>query len=260
MAYVPRFTQPESGNPYWTGTAYGGYNRQIIPADYGSLSAWTGSVLANCTGYVHGRWMELGGRTSDNFGISNGNASTYFTYNDGYERGQVPRLGAIACYSGGLYGGAGHVAIVEKINADGSLIYSQSDYGLSIFSTPTVPAGSYNPWSNLGLIFQGFIYHPSISPEPVEPTRKLTVINGTADKYEGKNGDSTSIAWNEKRGYNFHRWEIVDGLGTILNAQNQNTVFTFGASDATIRALDEKQVKKISKVMLYSFPPVYRHH
>lgn len=255
MAYTPRFTQPENGNPFWTGTAYGGYNRQIIPAVYGSLSAWYGSVLANCTGYVHGRWMELGGRTADNFGISNGNASTYFSYADGYERGQTPRLGAIACYSGGLYGGAGHVAIIEQINADGSCVVSQSNYGLSIFEVVTLPAGSYNPWTSSGLVFNGFIYHPSIKPE--EPKYKLTVINGTSNKSEGKKGDSIEIAWNSKKSYNFNRWEIVNGQGTILNALNPKTLFTFDTCDVTVRAVDT-EIKHISKAMMYSFPPVYR--
>lgn len=260
MAYVPRFTQPESGNLFWTSTRAGGYNAQIVPADYGSLSAWPNSVLANCTGYVHGRWLELGGRTADNFGISNGNASTYFAYNDGYERGQVPRLGAIACYSGGLYGGAGHVAIVEQINADGSCVVSMSDYGLSIFSTATLPANGYNPWSSIGLVFQGFIYHPNIQPTPVDPLRKLTVINGTTNKASGKAGEVAQIAWTHKKGYTFVRWEL-NGYGTILNAQSSETSFTFGDGDATVTAIEHKTShENLSFTMLYTFPPVYRNH
>lgn len=255
MGYTPRFTQPESGNPYWTGTAYGGYNRQIIPADYGSLSAWYGSVLANCTGYVHGRWMELGGVTSEVYGISNGNASTYFSHNDGYERGQTPRLGAIACYSGGLYGGAGHVAIVEQINADGSCVVSMSDYGLSIFSTATLPSGTYNPWSNIGLVFNGFIYHPSIHDEL---TYNIHVINGTASKTSGKKGDTVSIAWNSKSDYNFIRWKI-EGVGRVADSEKKETVFTFGSGDATVTAIDAKR-EKISKTLLYSSPPIYKNH
>lgn len=258
MAYTPRFTQPESGNPFWTGTSYGGYNRQIIPADYGSLSAWYGSVLANCTGYVHGRWMELGGVTSEVYGISNGNASTYFSHNDGYERGQTPRLGAIACYSGGLYGGAGHVAIVEQINVDGSCVVSQSNYGISIFEVVTLPANGYNPWTAQGLVFNGFIYHPDIHDTPVKPSYNLTVINGTPSSAKGHENDEVSIAWNHKNGYNFIRWEI-DGKGTILNAQSQNTTFTFGTGDATVTAIQTYN-KRVSKAMLYSCPPVYRRH
>ena len=258
MAYTPRFTQPESGNPYWTGTAYGGYNRQIIPANYGSLSAWYGSVLANCTGYVHGRWMELGSVTSEVYGISNGNASTYFSHNDGYERGQTPRLGAIACYSGGLYGGAGHVAIVEKVNTDGSCVVSQSNYGISIFEVVTLPANGYNPWASQGLVFNGFIYHPDIHDEPVKPLYKINVINGTPSSANGHENDTVSIAWNSKDDYNFIRWKI-EGVGTVADSEKKETVFRFGSGDATVTAIDARR-KKISKTLLYSCPPVYKNH
>lgn len=235
MAYTPRFTQPESGNPFWTGTAYGGYNRQIIPATYGSLSAWYGSVLANCTGYVHGRWMELGGVTSEVYGISNGNASTYFSYGDGYERGQTPRLGAIACYSGGLYGGAGHVAIVEQVNADGSCVVSQSNYGISIFEVVTLPANGYNPWTAQGLVFNGFIYHPSIHDDP---TYNIRVINGTPSKTSGKKGDTATITYTPRTGYTFVKWTISGG-GSLSSYTSRSTTYTFGDSDATITAIEE---------------------
>ena len=53
--------------------------------------------------------------------------------NDGYKRGSTPKLGAIACWSLGVVGigndGAGHVAVVEQINSDGSIIVSESNYG-----------------------------------------------------------------------------------------------------------------------------------
>lgn len=252
MAYVPRLTAPEAGNPYWTSTRAGGYNGQIVPADYGSLSAWSNSVLANCTGYVHGRWMELGGVTSEIYGLSNGNAAEYWGHADGLERGQTPRLGAIACYSGGLYGGAGHVAVVEQINPDGSLVFSQSDYGLDIFATPTVPAGSYNPWSASGLVFQGFIYHPAIKPEQ---TYKITVKNGNASKYEGKEGDKVQIIATVPTGYKFVRWTAT--AGKIENALSSSTNYTFSNYDASIEAILQKQVKK-GKIWMYISPPVYR--
>ena len=255
MAYVPRFTQPDVNNPFWTSTRAGGYNGQIVPGDYGSLSAWNNSVLANCTGYVHGRWMELGNVNSDVYGISNGNATTYFSYNDGYERGQIPRLGAIACYSGGLYGGAGHVAIVEQINHDGSVVYSQSDYGISIFSTPTVQPPEYNPWVNQGLVFQGFIYHPGI--EPVDPTYNLTVVNGRANKTRGKNGEKAEIIYTKKKGYKFVHW-VLDGAGSISDVKNPSTNFTFGKGDSTVTGIEREQKK--SDMIFYISPAIYKKH
>ena len=52
---------------------------------------------------------------------------------DGYARGFTPKLGDVACGSlGGVANGnegAGHVAIVEQINNDGSIVISESNYG-----------------------------------------------------------------------------------------------------------------------------------
>lgn len=165
MTYTPRTTRPANGDKRWTKYApkdgYYGYNNQI----YGSPSAWAGSVLANCTGYVHGRWMELGNTTTE-YNLSNGHAKTYWGHDDGYARGQTPQLGAVLCMGGGS---AGHVAIVEEILDNGDIMCSESNYDSSIFEY-------VRRYKNLGYRrssssmsiggFQGFIYHPNISPEP----------------------------------------------------------------------------------------------
>ena len=161
MSYTARLTAPDTTDPRWINVNYGGYNKCIVRDS-------TGSVLPNCTGYVHGRWMEIAGRTSET-SLSLGNANTYYNYGDGYTRSSTPALGAVACYTGSL----GHVAIVEEINAEGTAItLSESNYSGARFNTRTVYAT--NGWNIPGSIvtFQGFIINPWVdtsggtTPEP----------------------------------------------------------------------------------------------
>lgn len=157
-SFVPRTTIPSNTDKHWIKTTYGGYNRCIL----GSPSYGTGSVLANCVGYAWGRWLEIHGTTDCN--LSRGDGATWWGYNDGYSRGQTPRLGAVACWSGGP-SGEGHVAIVEDILANGTIKCSESAYGSYFFYYQTY-TGNYNWTGSTGALysFQGFIY-PTISFE-----------------------------------------------------------------------------------------------
>lgn len=246
MSYTPRTSAPSSGDPRWTKIGYGGYNAQIL----GSPSAWGGSVLANCTGYVHGRWMELGGVTSE-YDLSNGNANTYWGHADGYERGQEPRLGAVLCLGGGGYG---HVAIVEEIFDNGDIMVSESNYGRAVFEyVRRYKSTGYKRSGGSVGGFQGFIYHPSIAPPtPPEPTYTLTVVNGHADSYVGHNTNRVSIYADIPEGYVFNRWEI-NGAGSIDNILQPVAVFQFGEGNCTITATFKKKTKPL-KLMYYISP------
>lgn len=157
MSYTPRKEQPSIYDKRWININYGGYNNCIL----GSPNAGNHSVLANCTGWVHGRWMELGNTNTD-YNLSLGNANTYYNHADGFERGQTPRLGAILCLGGGS---AGHVAIVEEILDNGDIMCSESNYGYTIFEYVRryKSSGYMRAGGSVGG-FLGFIYHPSISP------------------------------------------------------------------------------------------------
>ena len=244
MAFTERVTMPESGSPAYTRTAYGGYNRQID----GSPQPWTGSVLANCTGYVHGRWIEIAGHTADDFGISNGNANTYWGYGDRYSRSQTPAVGAIVCY-GGTYG---HVAIVERVNSDGSILISQSNYGGTVFETLTLRPPSY---AQYGVTFQGFILNPYVV---IEPDYTLTVINGTPSSVTNKAGYRFVVTANEKPDYDFHRW-VVSGAGSVDNPNQKHTTATIGNGNGTITATYNKK-QSHSKWLYYINPLILRKH
>lgn len=127
----------------------------------------SGYGLPNCTCYAWGRRGEITGEAPN---TSLGDAFRWWGYNidnNIYPYGQTPKLGAIACWDYGT-GSGGHVAIVEQINSDGSIITSNSGWVSSEavgttenFYTQTLYPSKNYCWdrSNGGnLIFQGFIY------------------------------------------------------------------------------------------------------
>ncbi len=143
--YIPRLTSAGiRGNPYW-------YSRNpFYQAGYG---------LPNCTCYAWGRFWEnsdINADFSNRPTLSLGNARDWFGHtSDGYERGNIPALGAVACYNNPR---GGHVAIVEEIH-DNYLLVSESGYNSFYFRTSRIGVdGDY--WPMADDVFQGFIYNP----------------------------------------------------------------------------------------------------
>ena len=258
MSYTPRTTRPNDGDPYWTKTTYGGYNEQILGNSVNR--PWNGSVLPNCTGYVHGRWMELANQPYDYDPsiLPWGNASTYYE-NSSLEKGQDPRLGA--CMVWGV--GAGHVAIVEEIIDNDTVVTSESDYGDkqhggTVFVTRTRRRGwNWGYYSGYSRAFLGFLYHPNIAP-PSPPKYGLTVINGKADLYVEEAGTVTNIYADIPAGYRFNKW-IINGPGSIDHVNQPIAVFEFGDGDCTIEATFIK-IKDGMSFIYYMAPPFYRRN
>lgn len=150
--FEPRLNAPSMSNENWIHTSAGGKN--------GCIKISGNSVLPNCVGYAYGRFMEILGKTPK---LSKGNAENWYGFKDGYARGKTPKLGAVICWAKGKAGvssdGAGHVAMVEKIYGDGSILISQSGYKSSRFWTSKVSKG----YALKGYTFQGFIYNPAVS-------------------------------------------------------------------------------------------------
>lgn len=150
--FKQRLTCPAKDNKYYVNTAGGGYNTAIRVT-----GNW---ALPNCVGYCVGRWMEALGITKFDLGTNLRNAEEWYIYADKkYTRGKTPRIGAIICWQKGKIGkadGAGHIAYVEQVNADGSILISESAYGSYTFKTETVKKG----YARKNMTFQGFIYPP----------------------------------------------------------------------------------------------------
>lgn len=157
-AFTPRLSRPEAGNPYYNTRSRGGYSDAIVgsPTDSGC------NVLCNCVGYAYGRFNEIAGAGSCRY-LRPTNAENFIQNRGTLSYGAEPKLGGCMVWRKGatLSGsdGAGHVAIVEKINADGSIVTSESGWGGPVFVTKTRRKGDGNwgaisPYAYLGCIYQ----------------------------------------------------------------------------------------------------------
>lgn len=172
MAYTPRLTAPAQTDPLWVMVEAGGYNGCIAGWWPGGYSAYP-CVLPNCTGYVHGRAMEIAGVTSDTLGLSFGNAYDYWGQSSSdWIRESEPSLGSIGVFgqvSSGMY--PGHVYVVEEIIDANTIVVSESDYGMTYFATHTVTrANGWDPYGQAYVYFMGFLRNPYVTPEPPTPT------------------------------------------------------------------------------------------
>lgn len=179
-AFKPRFTRPEAGNLYYIRKASGGYSNAIK----GNPTDAQNDVLSNCVGYAQSRFNEVGGYGSCKY-LKPVNAELFVQYaiKEGLTIEQTPSLGACMVWQGGTTqrpeDGAGHVAIVEQINADGSIITSESGYGAKRpFWLTTRTKGSGNWGEKLSRYrFLGFIKNPAVEDLPAG-VRWLTVELG----------------------------------------------------------------------------------
>lgn len=165
--FEPRLSIPARNDRRWININMTGWNKCI----QGSPSYAPFSVLANCTGYAWGRALELLNLTTDydKLKLSINQASVWYQQAEPYyARGQVPKLGAIACW-GQTNGGSGHVAVVEAIKSNGDILCSNSAYNGTGGLGGTYPyfymwtytkASNFTNGFDSSYYFQGFIYLP----------------------------------------------------------------------------------------------------
>ena len=186
MAFTPRLTIPEKGNPYYNTKSNGGYSNAIKgkPTETGL------DVLRNCVGYANGRFAEVQGLNSIKYQLVC-NAEQFITKANSYGLtvGNTPKLGSIIVWSQGSTStgndGAGHVAIVEQINADGSIVTSESGYNAKKAFWTQTRTNANGRWGQSSTYkFLGFIYNPAVpdtpGPEPTptpEPSKLKYEVN-----------------------------------------------------------------------------------
>ena len=269
MSYIPRTTQPSNDDLRYRSNdnheGSNGYNNfPNVGATWGGLTPYLGSVLANCTGYCQGRWMELG-NTNTPYAF-HGNAEDWINEAKaaGYKTGSEPQLGAIVVFAGWPKNIYGHVGIVEDIGEDGSfIICSESNYGVNVFEYPVIryrETGWKRKGSSSGASI-GFIYHPDIDV-PV-PVHKLEVTGGIPSEKYGTEGETIEITVDKTKipkEYSFMRWELVSGGGELVGDVSRETItYKFGDKDGSVKAL-YKYTPPSMNISLYISPPVYRKY
>lgn len=147
---LPSGTLPETERPEYVAPRAASNNVAVSPAlqRFGGNSASVGNRYdyGYCTWYVYNRRAELG-RSVGSFW---GNAVSWASYaaGSGYRVNNTPEVGAVLQVGGSVAGGYGHVAVVERIHADGSIRVSEMNYeGWNRYSEREISAGqasSYN--------------------------------------------------------------------------------------------------------------------
>lgn len=189
--FIPRISAPSAMDKHYLHVSKGGLNECIHIGG--------GSCLPNCVGYAWGRFYEITGQRPK---LSQANAEMWYGFTaDGYKRSSVPALGAVICWRKGAVGneadGAGHVAIVERVEANGDIVTSNSAYGGSRFYTKTYKKSE---GYNFGAYkFQGFILPPvQIKNNAPETASTLTESKaykiGDIVEYKGKMQYGSSTA------------------------------------------------------------------
>lgn len=177
-----RLTRPKN-NKYYIRTVNGGYNGAVAgrPAISGA------NVLCNCVGYANGRFNEIVdyGRCKYQL-VCNAENFIEAAKRQGLKISSVPVQGGIMVWQKGntLGGGdgAGHVAVVEEVYDDGTILTSESGWNAWAFKTIR-RSNSNGRWGqNSYYKFRGCIINPAVKDAKVVPAPKLTV-----DGVGGKN-------------------------------------------------------------------------
>lgn len=184
-----RTTKPESGNKFYNNGNNGGYSWCVdgSPKDRGC------NVLANCVGYACGRFNEIIGEFKYKTLCCNAEYFIERAKAAGLQVGNTPKAGAIICWQKGSLDdgsdGCGHVAVVERVNSDGTILVSESAWNGSAFYTTTRNNNNGRWGQSSAYKFRGFIYNPAVKDEPVKPTPKKSVDELANEVLQGKWGN-----------------------------------------------------------------------
>ena len=232
-----RTTKP-SNNKFYQTKSKGGYSTCIK----GSPTDASCDVLANCVGYACGRFNEIIG--SMKYPSLNCNAENFIerAKSIGLKVVSYPTLGGIMVWQKGstLSGkdGAGHVAIVERIDSANQIYTSESGYGSSAFWN-SIRNNSNGRWGlGSGYTFIGCIINPAIgdvhyvAPAP-KPSQKKSIDEVAKDVIAGKYGNyperKTKL---EADGYNYS--EVQNKVNELLSGNKPKPSEGFKVGDYVV--------------------------
>ena len=155
---------------YYIVRANDGYSPCILGNNSNGQRYMKGSVLPNCVGFAWGWWHEICDLKKFNF-FGKGDARTMYNTlkEQGCKTGYLPAFGAMMVWDDG---DAGHVAIVYKVNSDGTLDSLESGWRFTGYPVKTYHRSGIDwrdgcSWQGKKYKFLGFVYHPCL-PHPVE--------------------------------------------------------------------------------------------
>lgn len=195
--YDPSFPQPDFTLPFYT-TANVFWTHGFAPASTNPPTPQLGASLGNCTWYALGRELQLGYDANELAPLT-GNAATWATVAraSGLRVDTSPQVGAIAQSDT-----EDHVAIVERVNSDGTIEVSESAYTPNLTSawnflyrTRTVSAGWFSAFIHVDPA-RSTATSPSVpaAPAPSSPTTTTAAPTPTSGANAPATPPATSTA------------------------------------------------------------------
>lgn len=167
---IPQTSKPEGYDKYYRTKSVGGYS-PCIPGnnDRGQRDLKL-NVLPNCVGWATGRFNEIGKWNECRY-LGNTNAKYFIRMAraQGLKVTAEPTLGGCMVWSNK---DAGHVAIVEQIVDDKTVITSESEWYGAVFMNYTRVKGDgnwrkYCKWMGSGYTYLGCIKNPAVEDDMV---------------------------------------------------------------------------------------------
>lgn len=150
MAFKERMAAPNKNNKNFIAKAEGGLN-PCVPRPEGS-----NLPFQNCVFWAVGRWLENYGEE-----LPSMNADRYFAWASAQgmrTSAAFPAPGALAVWGEVNGNGRKHIAVVERVNADGSIVTSESGWNnakKAVWWTTRKPGGNWG--QNSVYKFLGFV-------------------------------------------------------------------------------------------------------
>lgn len=208
-------SKPSSSDPYisyYNNSNRGGQSTCIN----GSPTDSTCNVLSNCVGWVCGRFNHiysvLSGDKTMKYKAFHCNAGDMYdkAASFGLKTGSTPQAGAIMVW--GKQGGAGHVAIVEKVVSSDEVLTSESGYNSYAFRNKTRKKGNGNWGSNSPYYFKGFVYNPAV--------QDYYATHSTS----GSTSENAKTIWQRLKGKGMSENGIAGLMGCWKNESNFNPI------------------------------------
>jgi len=210
MSYQMRTSCP-SNNKYYIRQVSGGWNGAI----QGKPTKSGANVLANCVGYANGRYAEVIGKNKVEYQLVC-NAENFIEKAKDYGLKVVsyPTLGGIMVWQKGTLSasdGAGHVAIVERIDNNNQIYTSESAYASTAFYNATRTNNNGRWGMSSKYKFRGCIVNPAIGD--ARSLGKVAEFQQTLNTRYNLSISVDNVAGNTTK------WANVTGLQIELNKQ-----------------------------------------
>lgn len=226
-----RTSKPEKGNKYYITKDKGGYSGCVK----GNPTDKNCNVLANCVGYANGRFNEIIGEKKCKYQLTC-NAENFIEKAEklGLKISKTPVLGGIMVWQKGSTlsskDGAGHVAVVERIDSSNQIYTSESSWGGKAFFNATRKNDNKRWGMGSSFKFRGCIINPAVKEEPkanfkvgdkVVPTKLESYTGKTLRQYDA-----------------YYYITELEGDRAVLTAKRNNKYYVWAA-------VNTKNIKKV---------------